>query len=638
MSNFNEKMKRIFALIGAGTLALSLGACGGGGGGGDGDTVTIKFAVAAGADTMGYYSRVVSAYNEGQGKTDGVYVNASQVKEDYSSNMSSSIKVKNSAPHIVIVKDKYFKKYTSIAKPLLQDLSGYVADETTHTKNAAGEKYFSLADISANNVYRWRYDKANNVAGGESGPMYGIPNGSDPTVIVYNKDYFEQVGVNIISVAEEDLAAYNTQNSKGFKPHGYAEYTVEYANANGMDGLQTSQTLDGQTVVKVFNDRIAMNWSELVNLSRYLTKGLPSKGIVGYNDAAPSNYGFVSEWWFSYGWSVGGDCIKWDEQQGKYLFTLGDEDKNYLVTQAATVNGEAYTAGEVLEYNDMKYVRSHLTDATVAAYLADGTLTEIASQYEAFQEFTALTMPKNEKVSETKNGYGVAPNPDDAADRTTFFSSGSGAMLCAPISNLTSFEAVAQFEYGIAPCWQYREYEGGDVETDLNGTGGYLKKIGKDYAGVTYTGDLRVVNGTPVVGTQEALSMNTCYAIPSVHDENTKLAAWKFIQYIAGLEGQKVLAESQEIIPNQMSYATSAEYLGAAHHVSNIDVAVKAAAYSTIIDSAYVESGEWVQLGWASDLNTKVRKGLMTLEEFFSANTEGANATLEQYKVRLLRR
>ena len=114
MRNFNQKMKRIFALIGAGTLAFSLGACGGGGGG-DGDAVTIKFAVAAGADAMAYYSRVVNAYNEGQGKTDGVVVRANQVKEDYSSNMSSSIKVKNSAPHIVIVKDKYFKKYTSIA-------------------------------------------------------------------------------------------------------------------------------------------------------------------------------------------------------------------------------------------------------------------------------------------------------------------------------------------------------------------------------------------------------------------------------------------------------------------------------------------------------------------------------------------
>ncbi len=635
MKNFNGKIKRICALLGAGALTFSLGACGGGG---NGDVVTIKFAVAAGSDMMSYYSQVVNAYNAGQGKTDGVFVKANQVKEDYSATMTNNIKVKNTAPHIVIVKDKYFKKYTSVAKPQLEDLSGFMADESTYTKNSAGENHFDLTDISDNNVYRWRYDKANNVAGGDSGPMYGIPNGSDPTVIVYNKTYFEQIDVNIISVDEEDLDSYNTQNSTGFKPHGYAEYTVEYANAHGMGNLKTSQTLDGQSVVKVFNDRIPMNWSELVNLSRYLTKGLPSKDIEGYNDSAPSNYGFVSEWWFSYGWSVGGDCIKWDETQNKYRFTLGDEDKNYLVTNDVTVNGETYQAGEILEYNDMKYVHANKTDATISGYLADGTLTEIASQYEAFQEFTALTMPKNKKVSETKNGYGVAPNPDDAADRTAFFSSGSGAMLCAPISNLGNFDAVATFDYGIAPCWQYREYEGGDVESELNGTGGYLKKIGKEYAGVIYTGDLRMVNGTPVMGTQEALSMNTCYSIPSVHDKKTKLAAWKFIQYIAGVEGQKVLAQSQEIIPNQMSYANSAEYLNATHYVPNIDVAVKAAAYTTIIDSAYVESGEWVQLGWASDLNTKVRKGLMTLEQFFVSNTESANSTLELYKVRLLKR
>ena len=50
MKNFNEKMKRISALLGAGVFAFSLGACGDSGGGGD--TITIKFSVAAGADIL----------------------------------------------------------------------------------------------------------------------------------------------------------------------------------------------------------------------------------------------------------------------------------------------------------------------------------------------------------------------------------------------------------------------------------------------------------------------------------------------------------------------------------------------------------------------------------------------------------
>lgn len=67
----------------------------------------------------------------------------------------------------------------------------------------------------------------------------------------------------------------------------------------------------------MFNNQIPTNWTELVELSKLFTKS--------YNASSASTYGFLNEWWFSFGWSVGGDCLEWDEEKGQYVFNLGDE-------------------------------------------------------------------------------------------------------------------------------------------------------------------------------------------------------------------------------------------------------------------------------------------------------------------------
>lgn len=652
-----KSFKRIAALVAAALLTFSFTACGQ-----TNSKAVTEIVVWVGADTYDQklYEELIATYNEGQGKTDGVKLRAQYKGTAYSANILSTLNKSKSTVDVIMVMDKYFKPLVkgNNGRSLLTDLSTLVKDESTYTKDANGNNYLDLSDFPENNIYRYRYDYANKTAGGdESSPLYGIPNGSNPTVIAYNKTIFTQEGgVNIISVKESELDAYNAANGTNYKPHGYAEYTVDYAKANGMGSLKTSTTLEGEQVVKVFNDQIPMNWSELVNLARYFSKD------YNYYPGSKCVYGFATEWWFSYGWSVGGDCIQWDESQNKYIFTLGDENKNYLATKDITVDGQAYSAGSVLDYNDMQYVKKHSTDADIAAYLSDGSLTAIASQYEAFTEFTALTLSNDTKVVDGKYAYSIAPDSGKMGDRTQYFASGNAAMMVTTTEELPRMNASlqladgsgAKYEWGIAPCWQYREFgvDGVDTEEPMSGAKGELKKIGKTYDGQVYDGEFRTVNGVKVQGKQAALSMNYCYSIAGNCTDDEIAAAWKFIQFATGTAGQKIIAQSGKYVPNQMSYATSQDYLSLSSLTTDMSVAVDAANYCGIFDKAYVENSAWAD-DWSTPLNNLVRTGYMSLDVYFKGGqytdkdgktqnfnsvVPAANDKLSTYEVRLLRK
>lgn len=650
-------LKKIVAAVLACLTLTSLTACGDKGDNGGGKTTELVVWFGTDNYDQKNYEELVSVYNQGQGKTDGVFIKAQYKGTNYSSSISSNLNKSKSVIDVVMVADKYFKALAkgNNGRSLLADLSRFVNDKSTYTKDENGNYYLDLNDFSDNNVYRYRYDYANKTAGGyDDSPLYGLPNGSNPTVIAYNKTMFKNANVNIISIDEDKLDEYNKTNGTAYKPHGYAEYTVEYANAHGMSNLTTASTLEGETVVKVFNDRIPMNWSELVNLARYFS--------YACNAYSPSIYGFATEWWFSYGWSVGGNCIQWDETQNRYKFTLGNDDKNYLVTKPVTIDGQAYSIGQVLDYNDMQYVKNHSSDSTISAYLADGTLTAIASQYEAFTEFTALTLDKTVEVVNGKYAYAVAPDSAKMGDRTNYFASGNAAMMVTTTDEFPRLDTSVQlpdgsgakYEWGIAPCWQYREFgdDGIDTEEAMSGANGELKKIGKTYDGETYTGDFRTVNGVNVQGEQAALSENTCYAVAANCTDEELSAAWKFIQFACGTKGQQIMAKSGKFIPNQLSYANSSEYLNTKGLLVDMSVAVKAATYSTLLDKAYLEDSAWAD-DWATPLNELVRAGYMSLDVYFNGgsyvNKDGqtkqfnsvvpaADDKLADYEVRLLRK
>ncbi|MGN0806250.1 MAG: hypothetical protein ACI4MC_04355, partial [Candidatus Coproplasma sp.] len=468
-------------------------------------------------------------------------------------------------------------------------------------------------------VDRFRIDSETRRAGTGT-TLYGVPNGDDPSILFYNTAYFESAGVNVISIPEDELEAYNSEHGTSYQPHGYAEYSSSAAPAVG---LKTSKNLAGKEVVKVFNNRISMNWEELLCLSKYFTKA--------YNSSSSSTYGFLNEWWFSYGWSVGGDCIGYNKETGHYEFTLGDEDPNYLVIEDVTVNGSEYKAGEVLLYEDKTYVAEQ---GAKGEYMS--SLYELPSMYDAFAEFCALSQTKGKAVdSKGKVGYGISPSPSSLVNtsKMTYFTSGNVAILCDSYSLVPETLGQSNLKtWDFAPLYQYKEYEGGSLDDSGN-----LKIIGETYSGETYTGELKKAGSqnVEVVGYKATQSMATCYVIPSKSNSSKHQASWKFIQWAASVNGQSIISKSNNIIPNQIDYAHSDEFVNLAEHGGkNILALADTTTYTDIGDWSYIEDGEWVN-PWANVLNTDVRNGDMMLDTFFSTVLNSTNKDLasEKYKI-----
>lgn len=116
------------------------------------------------------------------------------------------------------------------------------------------------------------------------------------------------------------------------------------------------------TEIMVFNNRIAMNWDEIEDLamlftgaynpnSKTMNETSDDKKVTDYG----TTYGYFTEWWFNYGWSVGGDCLQDLTDQGEWNFSLLDTIPNYIVKEGKTFagrTGKVYAAGETLEFVD----------------------------------------------------------------------------------------------------------------------------------------------------------------------------------------------------------------------------------------------------------------------------------------------
>ncbi|MDD4111066.1 MAG: extracellular solute-binding protein, partial [Clostridia bacterium] len=226
------------------------------------------------------FSKIVDSFNE---KYDGlIKVNYVQKpSNNYGTAMLTSL-AGSKTPDVFYVKDNYFKQYASLN--YLYDISDFY-DNSTVLKD---EEMFPYT------VSRYRYNTMTTTSNADD-PLYGLPKDLAPTAIYYNKTHFAKAGVTIISLTEEEALA------QGYTIRGYDPAT------------------------KTFNNKVAMNWSDVVALAQLLM------------DTGASDFGFYTEWWFNYGWSVGGDCIEYLETDnpayngGYYKFTLNDKTKNYIV-------------------------------------------------------------------------------------------------------------------------------------------------------------------------------------------------------------------------------------------------------------------------------------------------------------------
>lgn len=610
------KKKSILALVAAVALSIVIAAtcvgCGGGNGGTANGITKINFAAIRCDEYLGDPFRLaVKTYNEGQGKTDGVFVEA-----DYETSTLPGLAnaVKGTTYNVIGIENKFYKRYavsdnfTVLETP---DGTDNLLTDELKTRMDWNEIPQSLID-----QYRFTEVKDKDTGkfyAGEGQELIGLPVGSNLQVLFYNEDLFAKAGINIISVEEEALAAFNTAHTSSIKPHGYAEYTTDYFADSDFDWKnKTSKNEKGADVIKVFNNRIPMNWDE----QRCLARGFMNNTFAG---GKACTYGYMSEWWFNYGWSVGGDCIGWNETKGEYEFTIGDKNPNWLAIDDVTVNGRAYKKGKVLDYEDATYINKN------TAAPERSSLYALPSMYDAFVEFNRLGVPKDKTVVEGKNGYGLAQ--PDVNSTSRYFTAGTSPMLNNTFINGVKFS----INYNIAPLCQYREY------VDAM-DGEYLPVID----GITVIGDLKTAsNGTPIKGepmsAMEADSFGVFMPRNANKDKAAREASVKFMAWLAGPQAQAILAKSNCFVPNQTNLGQSEEFVTSSDRkCSNSWAASFATEHCWYGDWTYFEDNSWIS-NWSTPLNSDVRNGSMTLTRFLENYTTTANNALAAMRIKTRR-
>lgn len=600
-----KKMKRIAALLLAAVMTMSVVGCGGKSGASAeaGDRTVIYYAASyVTAQVRDAYLELVKTYNEGQGVEDGVYVQMTE-NSGAIAGLDSALRSNYMYDVLQLHDDEY--KALAIQGGYFKSLDEFLTDDAKTAMN--------WDDIPASLVNRFRMnstpDEKNIFQAGEGTELLALPVGNDPQVLFYNKGILADCGINVISVPETELDDYNSSNSATLKAHGYAEYK----EAPFADAI-SSKNEAGEFVYKVFNECIPMNWDELRCVARAMQKQ------YGYD------YGFMSEWWFNIGWSVGGDCVGWNEETGEYELTITDTQANYLALEDITVNGRNYAKGDVLLYEDKLLLNTNDSEKSALS----GKIYELPSMYDAILEFNRLGVPTDKDADTGIKGYGVAPNT--TANRSARFTSGTDCpFLIEYFSATESYKGILGDKLGMTTPAQYREYVGGSTYT--NGSDEYLKVIGETYDGEVYTGDLKVENGTPIVGRATTASEAAGLFIPANTKNQNYEAAFKFASWVAGLEGQKILAKGNNSVPNQTSYGLG-EYNTEERTIPNMWAGAYVAQKADIGDYTYFTSLTWIT-EWSMTFNSDVREGKMTLTDFTAAKKEVADTTLKGMNIRI---
>lgn len=590
-----------------------------------GDRTVVTAAISElDADTLGAFTELVETYNNGQGITDNVFIDARYMNGPYAQYMTDCKPGRSGKYGIVMGRTDDFKNYARY--DIFENLDKYLTDSV--------KEELMWEDIPAKVLDAWKFNVTPNQSlggkyeAGEGQPQLALPVGNTPQVLFYNTAIMQTAEVNVISQSEAELKT-NTTYSK-VKPHGYAEYLEE-----PFSGAKKSTNFRGEAVYKVFNDRIPLNWEETRNFAREL------------KIKANLNYGVASWWWFHYGFSVGGDCIGWDEQENQYKFTLANDAPNWLVTEdGVKIDGgeKTYKKGQVLIYEDAKRINNSADLKTKF----ESKLYKMPSQKDAIREFICLTNEADKTIDvdadgRIYSGYGIS-YPEESVG--TYFNVNKLAMYVASYDNVISqSKSNTGRNFDIAPLMQYREFEGGSVyynSADKSFANEELKIIGKEYDGEIYSGDIKKTeNGTDCVGEVAGAYRAKAMMIPKNYDESKKEAAFKFIKFAASPEGQKIISKTNYYTPNQTSVGMSDEVCNSKEGQDKVIKNTWAVAFqnqgSDLGDYDYFCSSVWTNR-WANDFNSLLRKGGQTFNEFLIGNESNANKDLSNQIFRLYRR
>ena len=603
-----SRFVKVLALMLVLTMLAGFAGCTGGGeeapSVAGGRTVIYYAASYVTAQVQDAYKEMVKTYNETQGVIDGIYV---QMRDNPGAIAGLESALRNNYQYDVVqLNDDEYKHLVQQNGKFFVTLDDYLTDEAKTAMDWSG--------IPQSLIDRFRMNTTPSEGGkflaGTGASLLALPNGSNAQVLFYNKQILNKASINIISVPESELEAYNTANGTYLAPHGYAEYKdAPFTDA------KSSRNEKGEFIYKVFNECIPMNWDE----QRLLARAFQQQ----YN----YEYGHMSEWWFYMGFSVGGDCIGWDEATGNYKLTLGDKQPGYLALEDITVNGSSYAKGEVLHYEDKTYLNTH-ADALNAL---SGKVYPLPSMYDTVLEFTRLGVPADKQAESGLYGYGVAPSTTE--NRSQRFTSGTDCpFLIEEFRQTQSFHNVLGDALGMALPPQYREYTGGSTYTH-NGKE-YLKVIGESYDGEVYTGQLHTENGTPIVGECTTASEAAGLFLPANTKNKNYDEAFKFASWVAGPEGQKILAKGNMLIPNHTAYGLN-EYAGSPDRlIPNMWAGAFVAQKADIGDYTYFTSLTWIT-EWSVTFNSDVRQGEMTLSDFLAQKQNAADTGLKGMRLRI---
>ena len=525
----------------------------------------------------------------------------------------------STGPDVFLASDEYYKQWATLG--FMENLDPYIESEV---KDLNMEQ--DLSKMFEGGVGRYLYDVETTTSTGANAHYYGLPKGTGSTAIYYNKTHLKNAGITEISVYEKDMDAYNAANKTSYPKKAYFQYT------------------DGKWY---FNNKIAMNWEECATLAQKLQNNSKNK-------QSGVKYGFLTSWWFNYGYTVGGDCIEYlptDDATytgGYYTFTLADTTVNYKAKESITVNGNTYNAGEIVSYEDKFYLNdtlaakcdvlpsqrqafteylslagklnddhyyaneAGLTDRfweIIPYKLAGGSLAGLLRNEEIMKnEVTSYVPAVTERYgTEQVSIYnkGISPNPATfkTDGRIQYFANGYTSMVVDVRSSVQSCrDSIRDFEWDVAPMLEYREY-------DEN-------------------------NNLVCSGVQGAHSGSTSWCVWS--KSTIKNAAYLFVKFATTEEGQRILANAGTIIPNQRDIAVEIvkQDVEAGKSPSNLAIFIDGAEYQTPGDWWYLKDGDWIDTegGWANYLNSSVRNYSTTLKQFYATKDYyGTFAKLLEY-------
>ncbi len=592
-------------------LTTAFSACKGNGG----SSNKLQFWVYGDETELVTYTMMTDEFNNTYGKDHGIEVEISaKPAGSYTSLIQNTARAESSADIFFVIED-FFKQWVEMG--FMQPLTEYF--------NAIDD--IQLSDVGENLMMKYRYDEETEFSTSDS-PLYGLPVEVRPTALYYNETLFEKAGITVISVDEEDMDKWNAgeiADRRGKFKKDYAklkDITVPkkgYYRSYSPYTEDTSWTVPASDEVLVFNNRIPMNWDEIEDLGMIFSVSTNRDASRLYG----TEYGYYTEWWFNYAWSVGGDCLTDLTGSGYWNFSLLEETPNYMVQTDDYVGeftGTAYKKGDFLEITDKLNVAKGQrlvpddeggytlngqkvgVRESVTAAATNGTLTAYPSSREAFERYTRLGTNTNVLIGDAY-GLQLCPTPSvfSSSGRLSinYFIAGDLAMVVEQSSYVPTVTESADFHWDMAPLAQYKEYEDPlDPNCDT------------------------VVRRGKLAGHSNSRGLVT--RKKSAEKKGDQIA--RFIMWMASEDAQKFRAKNG-LFPIQASLHGEIDF--GKNAPTNMAAFSDAMAYQTPADWWYLKAFTWIDV-WSVPLNSKLRNNVVgyTYEKWIDEVVSSSNEIL----------